>query len=341
MRVLVCTGCSSGLGLAALAAFVDRVIAAYPPPRPRWHILAAHRSEELSDEQHALTARCDHHGIPLAWLPLDLADARSVHSFARTVHHRAPHHIDALLLNAACWNTACTEVTLGDTRWTEEAVVNACSQHLLVSLLEPLLGTSGPSRIVVTTSNLHKSVASLDHLTSLLHPPPSPASPSASPNTGKSRYAASKAAQLVSAAYWASKLRDQGVQVVAVSPGFVPTTGLSRSSGPLARWAMQHLLSWAPFAVALEEASPASVDPAQDASVASPAPPANAPPFLYLSLPSSAPLPSPADLRTGTACTPGGLFDSEEVRARTATAGWDGVAREVFGRWEEWTRGAA
>lgn len=125
MRVLVCTGCSSGLGLAALAAFVDRVIAA-SPPLPRWHILAAHRTKELSDEQHALTARCDHHGVPLAWLPLDLADAHSVHSFARTVHLRAPHHIDALLLNAACWNTACTEVTLGDTRWTEEAVVNAC-----------------------------------------------------------------------------------------------------------------------------------------------------------------------------------------------------------------------
>lgn len=126
MRVLVCTGCSSGLGLAALAAFVDRVIAASCPRPPRWHILAAHRTEELSGEQHALTARCDHHGIPLAWVPLDLADAHSVHSFARTVHLRAPHHIDALLLNAACWNTTCTEVTLGDTRWTEEAVVNAC-----------------------------------------------------------------------------------------------------------------------------------------------------------------------------------------------------------------------
>lgn len=56
-----------------------------------------------------------------------------------------------------------------------------------------------------------------DALLSQLHPPS--AAPATSPSTGKSRYAASKALQLVSAGYWAAELADKGVDVVAVSPG--------------------------------------------------------------------------------------------------------------------------
>ncbi|KAF6256852.1 hypothetical protein COO60DRAFT_1526917 [Scenedesmus sp. NREL 46B-D3] len=43
--------------------------------------------------------------------------------------------------------------------------------------------------------------------------------------------------------------------VNAVTPGFVPTTELSRYAGPLGRFAMKHVISWAPFAVTVKEAA--------------------------------------------------------------------------------------
>ncbi|BGP51944.1 hypothetical protein JCM10450v2_007904 [Rhodotorula kratochvilovae] len=226
MPVLVATGCSSGLGLAALALFLRRVLSLDPPPPSPWRILAGYRTEPLSDKQHHLAVLCQQHPhrLALEWLPLDLASSASVRAFARSVHALTPA-VDALLLNAALWTAHCTSVHLGEQNWTEEAVVNALSQHLLVTLLEPLLAPPAApdhrSRIVVTTSKLHSSVSSLDGLLALLHPPAAAAEGS----IGKSRYAASKALQLLSASYLASSLNPRGLEVVAVSPGALPLFG--------------------------------------------------------------------------------------------------------------------
>ncbi|KWU41278.1 hypothetical protein RHOSPDRAFT_37192 [Rhodotorula sp. JG-1b] len=113
------------------------------------------------------------------------------------------------------------------------------------------------------------------------------------PVTPKQRYAASKAAQLLSAFYWRrhfsllereqrladtareeeeeeegeeecssstgkgskgkSGRRTRPVDVVAVSPGFVPATNLSRDSNWFVRWLMRHVVGWFPFAVSVEE----------------------------------------------------------------------------------------
>ncbi|GAA5940181.1 hypothetical protein JCM3775_007287 [Rhodotorula graminis] len=308
MPTLVAIGCSSGLGLGALSHWCHRLVS-LPRSRPsRWRILAGQRSPldaPPTPEQRTLAALCTAHpdSIHLEWLALDLASSDSVRAFAHQVHSRTDS-VDALVLNAATWTADpdTSTLTVDGRQWTLEAVVNALAQHLLVDLLEPLLVVADPSsssarsRIIVTTSKLHSSVTSLDDLVAQLHPPTSTSSTSTSPSTrsstGKSRYAASKALQLVSAAYWATTLAEKGVDVVAVSPGFVPTTALSRAQSSVARWAMRHLVSWLPFAVSADEGAariarcfPLGVEPpspplssAQSPSSSSDAPAELAPP---------------------------------------------------------------
>ncbi|GAA5822266.1 hypothetical protein JCM3770_002509 [Rhodotorula araucariae] len=363
MPVLVATGVSSGLGLAALSRFA-RLVLALDPPGERWRILAASRSAHLSVEQERVNTLFHQHSdrLELEWLPLDLPSSTSVHAFAAQVRLRASA-VDSLLLNAAVWTADPTYIHAGSAEWTLEAVVNALAQHLLATLLIPLLAPPAApghrSRIIVTTSKLHASVSSVDGFVALLHPPSASSLAAATANTGKSRYAASKALQLVSAAYLASALGPRGVQVVAVSPGFVPTTGLSRAQGALARWAMRNIVAWLPFAVTAEEGAARIARCLPLRPLSSVPPPADAldalfsdasfVPLVYLTLASTAPLPLPespprmggvAQLlvdETGAAGARDEGGSAEDERdGDNEGKGWEVVGRKVLSSQDEW-----
>ncbi|GAA5973053.1 hypothetical protein JCM8115_001455, partial [Rhodotorula mucilaginosa] len=315
MPVLVAVGCSSSLGSLALQRFLLATT-------ERWTVYAAHRSPDPPSWE----PTHDRHDVE--WIPLELESLASVKKFAQQV---TPTRVDLVWLNAAVWdNSAPRVVHLGQAEWTREAVVNCIAQHYLVHLLADKLACPLPdedcgvverARIVVTTSNLHKSISTLAQIPLFLRaatpPPPfddenqsppeeeeqSTTIPSTSPTpTPKQRYAASKAAQLLSAFYWRRhfslldqeeqepepepepergagvregqeeeaeeeeegagcsgngskrrRRRRRPVDVVAVSPGFVPATNLSRDSTWFVRWLMRHVVCWFPFAVSVEE----------------------------------------------------------------------------------------
>ncbi|GAA5982399.1 hypothetical protein JCM10908_006631 [Rhodotorula pacifica] len=377
MPVLIATGCSSSLGSLALESFIHSLPSF---GSPSWRIYAGYRSS--SPPAHPPSPPPPHR---LEWISLNLESLVSVKAFADTIKSRE-ERVDVLWLNAATWDATPREIVLGEQAWTREAVVNHLAQHYLIHLLAAVLSHPIPAniageegeggglpraRIVITTSNLHKSIPSLDEIPALLRFPPSssvspltpspeartssppfesgsPASPKQPPagqhrSTAKQRYAASKAAQLLSAYWWRRYFsteykssssssvaggigeRTRKVDVVAVSPGFVPSTNLSRDSNWLVRLLMRYVISWAPFAVSVEEGAariarclPISTTtnnissstntntiPASDAQSAptldagsDPVEPllAALPPsqILYLSLPSTAPLPSPS-----------------------------------------------
>ncbi|POY73130.1 hypothetical protein BMF94_3823 [Rhodotorula taiwanensis] len=283
MPVLVAIGCSSSLGSLALQRFL--ATAAHPI---RWRIYANYRAE--GKPTFPGSESC-------TWLPCNLESLQDVKSFAKQIRAKE-RAVDVLLLNAATWDTTAREVKVGGERWTREAVVNHLAQHYLVHLLADRLQASGEdgslerARIVMTTSNLHKSVASLADLSSLLRRPStisstdpaaeatstaasdlaaSSASAPTRQTSGRERYSASKAAQLLSAHYWrrvfsvkegtnaapsadeTARSSPRAVDIVAVSPGFVPSTNLSRDSNWIARLLMRYVLSWAPFAVSSDE----------------------------------------------------------------------------------------
>ncbi|KAM3448849.1 hypothetical protein NHJ6243_010056, partial [Beauveria neobassiana] len=130
-------------------------------------------------------------------LPLDLADLKGTRTFAEaTLDAIGDAKIDYLFLNAGITKPAV--VNPRGYRWCESAVVNHVAQFYLVHLLREKLVAS-KSRIVFVSSGAVRSV----------------------PDPGKFF--------LLGAHWWRRELT--GVcDVVAVSPGLVPETGLARDS---------------------------------------------------------------------------------------------------------------
>jgi NAD(P)-dependent dehydrogenase (short-subunit alcohol dehydrogenase family) len=194
---LVCTGCSSGLGLRALSLLLDSLTPS-SSSTSQLRIFAGHRSP-LSGRQVELTELAETKSVVVQWLNLDLTSFDSVRIFAAQVRKQATS-IDCLLLNAAVWTSGEPRVlslTSGQ-QWTEEAIVNhfcafllsfishrslptpLAAHYYLSLLLVPLLqqrSTSSTSanpttsqsrpRIVHTTSTLVSSIPSIGTRTSL------------------------------------------------------------------------------------------------------------------------------------------------------------------------------
>ncbi|GAA5962733.1 hypothetical protein JCM3765_006183 [Sporobolomyces pararoseus] len=239
MAVLVLTGCSSGLGARVLSELAhslpigSTIFSGYrsstPPPTPT----------RLSKESQ------------VQWIPLDLTSLDSVDQFVQQVKEklrsRRSGGIDCILLNAATWNNnfRTTVIEGGEGVWAEEFVVNHLAQFRLAKSLLPLLSNSSTpsgsrSRIVFTSSSLQNSlgpqISSIEKVLSVLQNSADPQS------AARNRYASSKLLQSLSFYHLQKEMQSEGkaIDIVGVSPGFVPTTGLSRD----APWWQQLLMKW-------------------------------------------------------------------------------------------------
>ncbi|KAM3511872.1 hypothetical protein MY11210_004490 [Beauveria gryllotalpidicola] len=152
-------------------------------------------------------------------LPLDLADLKGTRMFAEaTMDAIGDAKVDYLLLNAAITKPAV--VNPRGYRWCESAVVNHVAQFYLVHLLREKLVAS-KSRIIFVSSGAVTSVSD-----------PGAADEALKSGSGAAElvlYRMTKFVQLLGAHWWRRELT--GVcDVVAVSPGLVPGTGIGRGS---------------------------------------------------------------------------------------------------------------
>ncbi|SCZ97894.1 BZ3500_MvSof-1268-A1-R1_Chr3-3g06439 [Microbotryum saponariae] len=123
--------------------------------------------------------------------------------------------------------------------------------HLVSPLLKPTTSVPHP-RIIVTSSGLHTKIlaSSVASLPTILK----------SPSTlSMERYRSTKFTQMANAHYWKSTLKTHDVDVVAISPGFVPTSGLNRESSAWTRFFLRWVLWWFPFVSTDEQGK--SADP--------------------------------------------------------------------------------
>jgi NAD(P)-dependent dehydrogenase (short-subunit alcohol dehydrogenase family) len=185
------TGANRGLGLEfvrQLLARGDRVVATCRHP----------------GKASALNALAGEHPGRLHVLPLDVADPRAIAEVARELlllDDDAGDHIDLLVNGAGVLHSGERFGRVGAVNLDDSFRVNAMGPFLLTQALAPRLADG--ARVANITSQLG-SVASTTRF-------------------GTPSYNISKAAQNMATALLAAALRERGITVVALHPGWVQT----------------------------------------------------------------------------------------------------------------------
>jgi dehydrogenase/reductase SDR family protein 12 len=197
-RVVLVSGATSGIGLAAATAFAGL--------GARVHLLArdAERGERARAES----------GAERVW-DCDVSSLRSVRDFARRFRDEQGE-LHALVNNAG---VLPAERTLSVDGYELAFATNVLGPFLLTGLLVPALEIDPPTTIVnVSSGGMYTARLSANDLQS-----------ERDGYDGATVYARHKRAQVVLSEMWAERLRDTGVHVHSMHPGWVDTPGLSHS----------------------------------------------------------------------------------------------------------------
>jgi dehydrogenase/reductase SDR family protein 12 len=203
-KVVLVTGATSGLGLAAAEGFARlgaavRLFARSAQRGERARATVAERSGN-SDVQVSLC---------------DISDLEAVRQFAERFSAQTSR-LDVLVNNAGA---LAGERTLSVDGIELTFATNVLGPFLLTNLLIPLLQKSAPSRVInvssggMYTQRIHLNDLQMEH----------------EDFDGPTAYARSKRAQVVLTELWAERLRGTGVVVHAMHPGWADTPGLKSS----------------------------------------------------------------------------------------------------------------
>ena len=182
--------------------------------------MACRRLEE--GKAKAREIKAEHKSADLEVRVLDLASLSSVRAFAQA--YRNDHdELHILINNAGVMNTKEGKTEDG---FETQIGINHLGHFLLVELLKDQLINSAPSRVVVLSSCFHDKAMGREGIIDLddLHF-------ENRKYNGWTAYAQSKLANLLHAKSLARRLKEDGVTVVSVHPGWV-RTNLGRHTAP-------------------------------------------------------------------------------------------------------------
>ena len=205
-KVVLITGASSGLGLAAGEGFA-RLGATV------WLVVRSRERGELARARIAERSGSDdvHVGV------CDLGNLESVRQFARRFGDQAPR-LDVLVNNAGVMTQ---ERALSADGIELTLATNVVGPFALTNLLIALLQQSAPARIInVSSGGMYTQKARAEDLQS-----------EHGQFDGPTVYARTKRAQVILTEIWAQQLAGTGVVVHAMHPGWADTPGV-RSSLP-------------------------------------------------------------------------------------------------------------
>jgi NAD(P)-dependent dehydrogenase (short-subunit alcohol dehydrogenase family) len=203
-KVVLVTGASSGLGLAAAEGFARLGAAVW--------LLA--RSEERGERaRQEIVARSGNRDIQVALC--DLSDLEAVRRFATRFSGDASR-LDVLVNNAGA---LLGERTLSVDGIELTFATNVLGPFLLTNLLTPLLEASVPAQIInVSSGGMYTQRIHVADLQSTQRE-----------FDGATAYARAKRAQVILSEQWAQRLAGSGVVVHAMHPGWADTPGLKSS----------------------------------------------------------------------------------------------------------------
>ncbi|KAI0970955.1 hypothetical protein F4678DRAFT_435179 [Xylaria arbuscula] len=211
-KIIVATGATSGIGFEAIGQLLVQ-------SQPYNFILGARDLKTTTAAYDAVKYDGSKHTLTI--LPLELNNMNSVKTFAQqTLEKLGSSPIDYLMLNAATGMIKPVAKTgPHGSKWIEAYLVNHLSQHYLLHLLRPKLEQSR-TRIVVVSSGAVQMVKDPSTLENVMQ---------AAKETDKAVYPDTKFTQLLNTHWWRRQLQGT-CQVIAVSPGLIPNTGLTRGS---------------------------------------------------------------------------------------------------------------
>jgi dehydrogenase/reductase SDR family protein 12 len=203
-RVVMVTGATSGLGLAAAEDFA----------RLGATVRLVVRSQERGEQARAVIAeRSGNHDVHVGLC--DLSDLQSVRQFAERFTAQA-ERLDVLVNNAGVLPPSRA---LSPDGIELTFATNVLGPFLLTNLLLGLLERSAPARIInVSSGGMYTQRIRVDDLQS-----------ERSEFDGTTAYARTKRAQVILTELWAKRLEDRGVVVHAMHPGWVDTPGVEAS----------------------------------------------------------------------------------------------------------------
>ena len=205
-KVVLVTGASSGLGLAAVEGFAHL-------GATLWLVV---RSPERGEQARAqIVERSGNDDVHVGIC--DLSELESVRQFAKRLRDQASR-LDVLVNNAGVM-TERREVSADGIELT--FATNVVGPFLLTNLLIPLLRESAPARIInVSSGGMYTQKLRVDDLQS-----------ERGQFDGTQVYARTKRAEVILTELWAEQLAGTGVVVHAMHPGWADTPGV-RSSLP-------------------------------------------------------------------------------------------------------------
>lgn len=203
-KVVLLTGGTSGLGLAAAEGFARLGATIWLPAR------SEQRGERARAQIVAQSPGSDVRGGLC-----DLSDLKSVRRFTELLGGETGR-LDVLVNNAG---TLTSERTLSVDGIELTFATNVLGPFLLTNLLMPLLEKSKPARIInVSSGGMYTQRLHLEDL-QMTH----------KKFDGPTAYARTKRAQVILSELWAERLRDTSVVVHAMHPGWADTPGLESS----------------------------------------------------------------------------------------------------------------
>ncbi|CAJ0906763.1 5808_t:CDS:2, partial [Entrophospora sp. SA101] len=234
-KVIILTGANSGLGYEAL-----RQMLKHPTP---YHFILPVRNIDSSQQSISQLKVPDHHKIEL--FQLDLESFESVKSFASEFLLRSPAlPINRLILNAGAVFKSLRKSVDG---LESTFQINHLSNFLLIDLLiDRMLNSGDDVRIVLVNSSLHIKGTGAGEGPNLEYD-----------NLDGSKvydgllfYKNSKLSQMLFC-YQLDKILKakevKNISVIALSPGFVPTTGLTRDTAFFKKLILHYIFPYLPF----------------------------------------------------------------------------------------------
>jgi dehydrogenase/reductase SDR family member 12 len=203
-KLVLVTGATSGIGFAAAEGFARLGASVRLLARDR------ERGERACEKLLARSADSDVR-VELC----DLSDLEAVRRFAERFGAQT-QRLDVLVNNAGA--------LLGKRTPSPDGIeltfaTNVLGPFLLTNLLTPLLTSSAPSRVVnVSSGGMYTQRIHVEDLQN-----------ARGDFDGPTAYARSKRAQVILTELWAQRLKDTGVVVHAMHPGWVDTPGLQSS----------------------------------------------------------------------------------------------------------------